>query len=228
MVEKFLRGFPKYKSDQLEGSYHQLQGNLSLRCALNSVRIRNCLVTYCQGNLYLKTIPLRNITSSILIPPDASDDILYYPEKGQQGYEAFIQERLLTTSKLAIWDKLPQLKLARFMTWVKKKIMRVGNKVLKLREDRQFYSQILIIAQSRPEIISGMEHLVSEYEMSIVPRANFNPDGTMLLCLDKASLMKVIQAQTPIQEDISSPGDRTPVLVIDGMVESRGKMFEEK
>ena len=55
--------------------------------------------------------------------------------------------------------------------------------------------------------------------MSIVPRANFNPDGTMLLCLDKASLMKVIQAQTPIQEDIYSPADRTQVLIIDGMVE---------
>ena len=55
--------------------------------------------------------------------------------------------------------------------------------------------------------------------MSIVPRANFNPDGTMLFCLDKASLMKSIQAQPPAKEELSLPGYRLQVLIIDGMVE---------
>ena len=90
---------------------------------------------------------------------------------------------------------------------------------MNLREDLQFYSQILIIAQSRTEIITGMENLVSEYEMSIVPRENFNPDGTMLFCLDKASLMKSIQAQPPAKEELSLPGYRLQFLIIDGMVE---------
>ena len=99
------------------------------------------------------------------------------------------------------------------------KSVKFGDKVMKLREDLQFYSQILIIAQSRPEIITGMENLVSEYEMSIVPRANFNPDGTMLFCLDKASLMKSIQAQPPAKEELSLPGYKLQVLNIDGMVE---------
>ena len=219
MVEKFLHSFPKYSSDEAEDSYHQLQGNLGLRCALNSVRIRNCLVTYCQGNVYMKAMPLRNITSSVLLTPAACDDILYYPEKGQQGYEDLIKTRLLPTSTISIWDTLPQLKLTRFMTWIKKKTIKVGDKVIKLREDRQLYSQIINIAQKRPEIITGMQHLVSEYEMSIVPRANFNPDGSMLLCLDKASLMKSIRAQPPTIEDISSPEDRTQVMIVDGMVD---------
>ena len=167
----------------------------------------------------MKAMPLRNITSSVLLPPAACDDILYYPEKGQQGYEDLIKTRLLPTSTISIWDTLPQLKLTRFMTWIKKKTIKVGDKVIKLREDRQLYSQIINIAQKRPEIITGMQHLVSEYEMSIVPRANFNPDGSMLLCLDKASLMKSIQAQPPTIEDISSPEDRTQVMIVDGMVD---------
>ena len=88
---------------------------------------------------------------------------------------------------------------------------------MKLREDRKFYSQILIIAQSRPEIITGMENLVSEYEMSM-SWANFNPDGTMLFFLDKESLLKSFQAQPPAKE-LSLPGYRLQVLIIDGMVE---------
>ena len=131
MVDKFLQGFPKYQSEESEDAYHQLQGNLSLRSALNSVRIRNCLMTYCQGNLYMKVIFLRNITSSVLIPPVACDDILHYPEKGQQGFEDLIKERLLPGSTLSIWDTLPQLKLIRFMTWNKKISIKVGEKVLK-------------------------------------------------------------------------------------------------
>ena len=146
---------------------------------------------------YILNTPLRNITSSVLITAAASTDILYYPEKGQKRFETFITNRLLPTSTLSIWDLLPQLKLVSFSTWNKIKSVKVGDKVMKQREYHQFYSQILIIAQSRPEIITGMENLVSEYEMSIVPRANFNPDGTMLLCLDKSSLMKSIQAQPP-------------------------------
>ena len=40
MVERFLQEFPKHQSpDESEDAYHQLQGNLGLRCALNSVRI---------------------------------------------------------------------------------------------------------------------------------------------------------------------------------------------
>ena len=163
--------------------------------------------------------PLRKITSSVLIPAAASADILYYPEKCQERYKSLITNRLFPTLTLSIWDPLPQLKLVRFSTCNKMKSVKFGDKVMKLREDRQFYSQILIIAQSRPEIITGMENLVSEYEMSIVPRANFNPDGTMLFCLDKASLMKSIQAQPPAKEELSLPGYRLQVLIIDGMVE---------
>ena len=99
------------------------------------------------------------------------------------------------------------------------KSVKFGDKVMKLREDCQFYSQNLIIAQSRLEIITGMENQVSEFEISIVPRENFNPDGTMLFCLDTASLMKSIQIQPPVKEELSLAGYRLQFLIIDGMVE---------
>ena len=43
MVVKFFGDFPKHTSPEDEpDSYHQLQGNLGFRCAINPVRIRNC------------------------------------------------------------------------------------------------------------------------------------------------------------------------------------------
>ena len=57
--------------------------------------------------------------------------------------------------------------------------------------------------------------------MSIIPRDNFSPDETMLLTLDKASLMKAILAQTPVQSEIPTADERTEVMVVDGMVEAQ-------
>lgn len=57
--------------------------------------------------------------------------------------------------------------------------------------------------------------------MSVIPRANFSPDGSMLLTVDKASLMKLVIEQTPLQVQISLPEDKPQVLIIDAMPEVR-------
>ena len=62
---------------------------------------------------------------------------------------------------------------------------------------------------------------MGNYEMSVIPRANFSPDGSMLLTVDKASLMKLVIEQTPLQVQISLPEDKPQVLIIDAMPEVR-------
>ena len=103
--------------------------------------------------------------------------------------------------------------------WSKKKKVCVGNKVLKLREDRQLLSKIIIIAQHRPELINKMEDVVGHFEMSVIPRANFAPDGSILLTADKSSLMKQIINQSPLQGEPAQAGDKSQVLIIDAMPE---------
>ena len=226
-VEQFLGQFPRSKSP--EGSknvHHQLQGNAGLRCALNSVRLKNCLAKYCQGNAYARQIPLKHITLSVVIPEKAADDILNYPSKGQQRYLSLIEERFIPTSTLSIWDTLRQIKLKRFATWMAKTKVKVGDKVIKLRADRAFLGRCLLIARSRPELIPQLPELVGQYELSVIPRTNFAPDGSMLLTNDKASLMTLIREKKPvplIDEDYMKQvtGDKTRVLVVDAMCEVR-------
>ena len=218
-VESFLGDFPKTSDSDQSPVYHQLQGNMGLRCAMNSVRIRDIIVSYCQGNPFIMNTPLKNITSGVIIPKTPADDILNYPAKGQARYKDFIETRLKPGSTLSIWDPLPQLNLKRFATWMKTKSVRVGNKVIKLKEDRKLLSKIIIIAQTRPDLITKMEDIVGNFEMSVIPRANFSPDGSMLLTADKSSLMKLIIAQKPLQVQVAAPGDKPQVLIIDAMPE---------
>ena len=64
-----------------------------------------------------------------------------------------------------------------------------------------------------------MEDIVGDYEMSVIPRSNFSPDGSMLLTVDKSSLMTLIIKQTPLQVETPLPGNRPQVLIIDAMPE---------
>ena len=81
---------------------------------------------------------------------------------------------------------------------MEKTTVKVGDKEINLREDREFMGKCLIIAQTRPELITKMEDLIGNYEMAIIPRSIFAPDGAMLLTVDKSSLMKLIPEKAPV------------------------------
>ena len=221
IVEKFLSTYPKTKLSSDE-TYHQLQGNMGLRCALNAVTIKNCLVTYCEGNPYMNNTPLKNVVSSALIPEPAATDILTYPEKGQARYEWLVENRILEGSPESIWDPLPQLKLKRFANYMPRSTIKVGGKTYKGRQDRGFMKRCLVTAKSRPELLEKLPGLIGNYELSLYPYSFFSNDGKLLISKDKASLMKLIlekQPQRPIRAaDIAS---KKKVLITDAMVEVR-------
>ena len=218
MVEKFLITYPKSKQSTTE-TYHQLQGNMGLRCALNAVTIKNCIVTYCEGNPYRKNTPLKNIVSSALIPEPAATDILSYPEKGQARYEWLVENRILEGSPESIWDPLPQLKLKRFATWMPKTAVKVGNKTYKLRQDRDFWAKCIVVARSRPELLAKMDELIGYHELSVFPRSFFSSDGKVLISKDKFHLMKHIVEKQPQKKIDNQTGEKKNVIIIDAMCE---------
>ena len=57
---------------------------MGLRCALNTIVIRDCIITFCKVNPYIVNTPLLHVTSGVLIHEPAASDFLSYPEKGQE------------------------------------------------------------------------------------------------------------------------------------------------
>jgi len=76
---------------------------------------------------------------------------------------------------------------------MKKATIAVGDKVLKLREDRQLLARILIIQQSRPQLVNKQAETIGKYEMAVTPRPLFATDGTLMIPTDKSSFLKEIQ-----------------------------------
>ena len=220
IVQQFLLSFPHLSRNSNKSHEHyQLCGNIALRSSQNALKLRDSLELHCKGNPYVTGTTLKSIASSALIPYKAKQDILAYAKMGQKQYEDFVDDHLLKTSEMSIWDKMKKLKLKTFSNWMVKTRVSVGDKVIKLREERQLLARFLVIQQSRPELVPKLEATVGGYEMAVVPRSMFAVDGSLLLCTEKACLMHVIEeaAHSPPESvsEIQVPTNR--VLIIDAM-----------
>ncbi|CAB3980183.1 Hypothetical predicted protein [Paramuricea clavata] len=72
--------------------------------------------------------------------------------------------------------------------------VRVGDKVIKLCEERELLGRLLIIQGSRPELVSKLEETIGKYEMSVVPCSLCAVDGSLYIPTNKASLMHAVEA----------------------------------
>ena len=223
MVKQFLHGFPQSQKAKTDHDHYQLSGTTAVRVIQNAVKIRNSIRLHSTQNPFTVPSPLRTLTSSVVVPADAKEDILQYAKKGQERFEAFVEERLVPSSKSSVWDPMKRLKLKTFNTFMPKTKIALGEKVVKLREERELLGRFLIIQGSRPELVPKLEETIGRFEMSVVPRSLFANDGTLYIPTDKSSLMNKIKALTgpgnhsedlPIILPITI---RLKVMVIDAM-----------
>ena len=66
---------------------------------------------------------------------------------------------------------------------MKKATIAVGEKVIKLREERQLLAQLLVIQQLHPQLVDKLAETIGKYEMAVTPRSLFATDGTFLIPL---------------------------------------------
>ena len=193
LVAQYLATFPNSSLSVKRKEHYQLSGDMSVRMSENATRIRESIELHCEGNPFVTKTPLKSIVSSALIPKDAKDDVIQYANKGQTRFEEFVKKRLLPTSKATVWDPMKKLKLKSFSNYMGKTKVRLGDKVVKLREERQLFGRFLIIQGSRPELVPKLEETIGQFEMSVVPRSLFAVDGTLYIPSDKSSLMNILE-----------------------------------
>ena len=100
---------------------------------------------HCTGNPFIDKFPLKSLVSSGIVPTEAKNDIINFAQKGQLQFEQFVETRLLSTSSSSVWDTMKKMILKTFSNWMEKTKLRIGEKVIKLREERQLLGRFLII-----------------------------------------------------------------------------------
>lgn len=224
LVNQYLNGFPKVSRSSVRKEHYQLSGEIALRSRANALKIRQQIELHCEGNPFKVNTPLKSLASSALVSNEAKQDILQFTEKGQKCFEEFVSQRLMSTSSVSLWDKMNKLKLKAFSNWMEKVKVRVGDKVIKLREERELLGRFLIIQASRPSLVPKLEETIGEYEMSTMPRSLCAVDGSLFIPTDKASFMHAVEdARTEPQDDalqpelLHEPDSSINVLIVDAM-----------
>ena len=157
--------------------------------------------------------------SSTIILDVVKKHILNLASIGQKRYADFVEERLLVSSDKSVWDKITKLKLKTFSNWMEKSKVRVGDKVVKLKDERGLFARFLVIQQSRPGLVPKLVATIGEYEMSVIPRSIFAVDGSLMVCKDKSDLQNAIEdIQADVDAELLENAIATGrVLIIDAM-----------
>jgi len=134
--------------------------------------------------------------------PDVRKDVVSEPEIGNYLTETFIAERL-TSGKVNLWSPVKKRQLETWRSDGKKMKMTAEDKIVELQEDRSLFAWMLVISKSRSEI--NLRETIATYEFSVVPRAMFAADGTMLHCSTKSNLMVILEKLPTNNQETSVP-----------------------
>ena len=200
LVAPHLARFVKSFADSLPSNYpnstkehYQLKGDIAVRSTSNALQLKESIIAHCQGNPYTTSTPLKSIVSSLVVSDEAKTDILQRDQKGQTEFHKFVKERLFKGSEVSMWDPMKKMKLRTFSTWMTKKRVHVSEQVYKLREERNLLQRILLIQRSRSHSLPPLEKIIGDFELAVVPRSMFSPDGSLLIPTDKSSIMHALE-----------------------------------
>ena len=221
-VKQFLMSFPRDWTTSQSNEHYQLTGDISLRIRTNSIKLSESIEKHCGCNPFKVRTPLKNLASSALIPENVKNDILNYASTGQECYDKFINERLITNSEKSVWDKITKLKLKNFSDVMQKVKANNVEKVIKLREEREVIGRILIIQESRPDLVN-LKVTIGDFELSNNPRSLCAVDGSLYIPHDKASLMQVIdtiqekESESVVVTAPQSQPNPMRIMIVDAM-----------
>ena len=177
--------------------HHELTGGKLSRVTQNAVKLS--AVFHEHGNPFESTDEdeIYNLLTKEVMTETATKDIIQCDELGQQMFEDFVKERL-TEGKLSVWDKMTKKKLKTFKSANATTDIKIGDKMVKIKEERGLLQRFIVISRSRPEL--DLKECIGTYEFGVVPRSLFASDGSLLLAYDKASVLHHLEKLDTTQQ----------------------------
>jgi hypothetical protein len=172
-----------------------------------------------------------NIISLAYVPQESVPQILDVDERGQTLYEEYVKERI--NGEVSLWAPVKREKNKMYTSGNKKTTVRIRDKAVDLKETKDLYARLMILAKSSRDI--DLKYSIGNFEFTLTPRALFAPCGSVLQCTDKSKLIKLLTdlPQTESTEDslllgateatavataVATKESSRRIAVVDGMV----------
>ena len=180
--------------------HYQMTGSTCERIHSNMHKLLTVMETFSVG--FEPSEKVSNLVSKAVLPPLVSKELLRHETIGHELYHTFISNRL--NGELSIWSSMKKCNLKTFKTLKKTSKLKIGDRIIQLKEEKNLMTRFLVTARKRPEL--ELEQCIGNYEFSVVPNSLFTVDGQPLPCTDKAKLMHHV-------EDLSVSTDPSITLI---------------
>lgn len=172
------------------------------------------VVSTCQNviaswtNPFVKNVQLVSLSSGIAATDEVLNDLLSASAIGAKQLKEFVTSRI-ETSNVKFHDPIKKNKLKTFSSLSKKITVKVKERMMTIKADRQTFARLMVIQKSRCVHLKD----VLCYELSSVPLSLANPDGS----LAKTTKVNLFHSLEPLIPMISVCSPNSPVI-FDGMV----------
>jgi len=158
---------------------------------------------------------LINMVTKAILPAKIQEDINKRTEIGEEKFGQFVSERIITNN-VNLWAPMKKLNLQMWSSAGKKVTIKNGDKIMELKEDRALFARMLVVSKARD---IDLKQVVGTYELSVVPRALFAADGSLLHAASKSDLMSILESLPKDIQVYDTPADSKSVAIIDGMAD---------
>ena len=131
---------------------------------------------------------LYNIITHAYIPDEYVPQILNADITGQKLYEDYVAERI--NGEVSIWAPVKKENNKMFISGSKETTVKIRDKTVDLKETKDLYGRLMVLARSNRDV--NLKDAIGNYEFTLTPRALFAPDGTVLPCQDKSTLIHLL------------------------------------
>ena len=191
VLRRYTSDFKRQFGIQTEESspeHHDLQMHVIKRDHNAINKIKRTILNH--GNPFdVQENILCNIITGACIPQGLVESIIHIDDAGQKLFEEYVESRINGSTDL--WAPVKKVKNTMYMTTNVKRAVRVRDQVVDLKETKDLYGRLMVLARSSRDV--NQKDAIGKYEFTVTPRALFAPDGTMLPCVDKSKLIGALQ-----------------------------------
>ena len=191
--------------------HYQITGSTCERIHSNIHKLLTVMKTFSVG--FGPSEEVSNLVSKAVLPPLVSKELLRHEKIGYELYHDFISNRL--NGELSIWLPMKKCNLKTFKMLKKTSKLKIGDRIIELKEEKNLMTRFLVTARKRPEL--ELELCIGNYEFSVIPKSLFTVGGHPLPCTDKAKLMHHVEDLSISTDPSITLIQQNSAVVIDGM-----------
>ena len=214
IVEEF-KDYSGIESRQASSLHHERVGGKSSKMIMNASRLVDAVTK--QGNP-LKQRDMFNLVTFAVTPAEVSQNIESRDHLGNEALEKFVSTRMVDKT-VHFWDPQKKNNFTYYKDVGAVSKSTINGQLVTIKQESNLLSRLLVVAKSRPEY--SVKDAIGEYEFNTTIRANFHPDGLMIMLSGKSSAAQLIMdlpSTTTISESTPEGSSTAPkVLIIDAM-----------